>query len=136
MNYLWIKLNIKVPYIPTIQKPYCRHLGLSMAGFVDALRPDKFSGVHFKRWQVKVTLWLTAMNVYWVAKGKPEGTLTAEQEKAFMNVNTLFVECILSVLGDRLCDVYMHIQSAKELWDTLNAKFGASDAGSELYIME
>jgi hypothetical protein len=107
-----------------------------MAGFVDALRPDKFSGVHFKRWQVKVTLWLTAMNVYWVANGKPEGTLTAKQENAFMDTNTLFVACILSVLSDHICDVYMHIQSAKELWDTLNAKFGASDAGSELYIME
>ena len=77
-----------------------------------------------------------AMKVYWVANNKPEGTLTAEQEKAFTGANALFVGCILSILGDRLCDVYMHIQSAKELWDTLNAKFGASDAGSELYIME
>ena len=40
------------------------------------------------------------------------------------------------LLADRLCDVYMHINDGKILWDALNAKFGATDAGSELYIME
>src|SRR4051812_2511933 len=30
----------------------------------------------------------------------------------------------------------MHIKDGKELWDALDAKFGATDAGSELYIME
>ena len=30
----------------------------------------------------------------------------------------------------------MHIEDGKELWDALKAKFGATDAGSELYIME
>ncbi|WVZ54788.1 hypothetical protein U9M48_005536 [Paspalum notatum var. saurae] len=71
---------------------------LTMAHLADALRPDKFSGMHFKRWQVKVTLWLNAMGVFWASNGKPK--------------------------------------DAKELWDTLNAKFGTSDAGSELYVME
>jgi hypothetical protein len=40
-----------VPNYPTIQKPNCRQFPkLSMASFTDALRPDKFTGVHFKRW--------------------------------------------------------------------------------------
>nr|XP_020167872.1 uncharacterized protein LOC109753372 [Aegilops tauschii subsp. strangulata] len=30
----------------------------------------------------------------------------------------------------------MHIDDGKTLWDALNAKFGATNAGSELYIME
>ena len=42
----------------------------------------------------------------------------------------------MSILDDRLCDLYMHITDGKELWDALNAKFGASDACSELYVME
>ncbi|WVZ49533.1 hypothetical protein U9M48_000881 [Paspalum notatum var. saurae] len=29
---------------------------LSMAMFANALKPEKFSGVHFKRWQIKCTL--------------------------------------------------------------------------------
>jgi hypothetical protein len=32
--------------------------------------------------------------------------------------------------------VFTHIKEGKELWDALDAKFGAVDAGSELYIME
>jgi hypothetical protein len=42
----------------------------------------------------------------------------------------------ISVLVDRLVDVYMHITDAKELWDALVAKYDATDAGSELYTME
>jgi hypothetical protein len=34
-----------------------------MASFVDALRPKKFSGAHFKRWSVKVTDWLPEENI-------------------------------------------------------------------------
>jgi hypothetical protein len=46
-----------VPNYPTIQKPNCRQFSeLTMAGFADALRSDKFTGVHFKRWQIKATL--------------------------------------------------------------------------------
>nr|ABF98935.1 retrotransposon protein, putative, Ty1-copia subclass [Oryza sativa Japonica Group] len=107
-----------------------------MAGFADALRPDKFTGVHFKRWQIRVTLWLTAMKCFWVSTGKPEGVLTAKQQKQFEEATTLFVGCILSVLGDRLVEVYMHMTDAKELWDALNTKFGATDASNDLYIME
>ena len=44
--------------------------------------------------------------------------------------------CVISVLADRLVDVYMHIIDAKELWDALVAKYDATDAGSELYTME
>ena len=45
----------------------------------------------------------------------------------------IFVGCILS---DNLCDVYMHMKDAKELWEALEHKFAASDAGSELYTIE
>ena len=56
LNILELIMEI-VPNYPTIQKPNCRQFPeLTMAGFSDALRPDKFTGVHFKRWQVKSTL--------------------------------------------------------------------------------
>ena len=44
-----------------------------MAGFADALRPDKFTGVHFKRWQVNVRLWLTILHVWEARLGIPAG---------------------------------------------------------------
>jgi hypothetical protein len=39
MIYKWIKIKLKVPIFPTIQKPYYRHFSF-MAGFVNALRPN------------------------------------------------------------------------------------------------
>ena len=36
----------------------------TMVGFADALRPDKFSGVHFKRWHVKIHLWFTVLHAW------------------------------------------------------------------------
>lgn len=136
LNILELIMEI-VPNYPTIQKPNCRQFPeLTMAGFADALRPDKFTGVHFKRWQIKATLWLTHLKVFEVSNGLPEGTISDQDQKKFKEDNTLFVGCVLSILADPLCDVYMHIIDGKELWDALNAKFGATDAGSELYIME
>ena len=58
MNY-FIELSMNSPNLSTIQKPNCPQFpGLTMTGFADALRPDNFTGVHFKRWQLKSTLWL------------------------------------------------------------------------------
>jgi hypothetical protein len=62
MIYPWIKIKLKVLIFPTIQKPYCMHFSF-MPGFVDVLRPTPFTGVNFKRWQMRAILWLTAMNV-------------------------------------------------------------------------
>ena len=57
-----INLNLQMPNIfQQSEKLYSRlFAGLTMAGYADALRPEKLSGEHFKRWRVKVTLWLTA----------------------------------------------------------------------------
>jgi hypothetical protein len=41
-----------------------------------------------------------------------------------------------NVLYDHLFDMVLHTKDAKTLWDYLNGTSGASDAGSELYIME
>jgi hypothetical protein len=130
-NLIW-----KLSNYSTIQKPYCRQFpSFSMAAFVDALKREKFNGMHFKRWQVKATLWLTAMNVFHVSKGKPRA-LTPEQEKEYDHANTIFTGAVLSALVDRLVDVNIQHTDGKELWDALTIKYGASDAGSDLYIME
>jgi hypothetical protein len=54
-----------------------------MASFVDALRLKKFSGAHFKRWSIKMTDCLTAMKVFWVKDGLPEGNISDEDMKKF-----------------------------------------------------
>ena len=43
---------------------------------------------------------------------------------------------MISVLHSKYEDSYLHYTSGKELWDTLDAKSGVSDAGSDVYLME
>jgi hypothetical protein len=70
-----------------------------------------------------------------ISKGKPEGTISDEDQIKFEEANTIFVGCILSILADCLCDMFMHIKDGKDLWDALDAKFGAADAGSSFMIL-
>jgi hypothetical protein len=75
--YSWINIIEKLPIYSAIQKPnVCR--SFSNAGFAAALKPTPFTGTYFKRWQTKTTLWLTAMNVFWVAGATPTGTIAPE----------------------------------------------------------
>ena len=60
-----------------------------MARFDYALRPDKFTSVHFKRWEVTSTLWLTALKVFHVSAGMPEGASDEDQRK-FQEANTMW----------------------------------------------
>jgi len=88
----------KLLFIPTIQKPY-RHL--VMAGFSDAMKPEKFTGVNFKRWQTRAQLWLSAMDVFWVVSNPPALPLGSEKEvQEFTAATTIFVGCVLSVLSN------------------------------------
>ena len=69
------------------------------------------------------------MNVFWVVIPGPAGPRTAAQQTEYDTATTIFVGCILSVLSDQLCDVYMHMKNAADLWHALKHKFVASDAG-------
>lgn len=78
---------------------------------------------------------LTTMNCYHVALGKPEH-FTPEEERMFDVVDNLFRGAVIGALANKYVDSYLACTSTKELWDALDEKFGVSDAGSELYIME
>jgi hypothetical protein len=74
--------------------------------------------------------------VFLISKGNPEGAISDKNQNKFEEANTIFAGCILTILADRLYDVFMYIKVGKELWGALDAKFGVADASSELYIME
>ena len=76
------------------------------------------------------------MYYYDATKGKPEGDLNPTQQEAFENMDTLSKATLLSVLDDSIVDSYMSFDSGKDMWAALEATFGASDAGNELYVME
>jgi hypothetical protein len=77
------------------------------------------------------------MDVFWVVSNPPVLPLRSEKEvQEFTATTMIFVVCILSVLSNQLCDVYMNIKSATKLWEAFEHKFSASDAGRKLYVME
>jgi len=40
------------------------------------------------------------------------------------------------MLAENLVDTYIRLTTSKQIWDALEAQYGVSDAGSELYILE
>ncbi|KAK1616765.1 hypothetical protein QYE76_022282 [Lolium multiflorum] len=54
----------------------------------------------------------------------------------FEKVDAMFKAALFSILGDNIVDPYMAFDHGKDAWDALEAKFGVSDAGTELYVME
>jgi hypothetical protein len=73
------------------------------------------------------------MNVMYVVTGKaPEGV----SEEKFNADDNLFQGAIISVLVDNLVDTYLQMKTRKDIWEALEAQYGASDADGELYVME
>ena len=82
-NMLELILEL-LPNFPTIQKPYYRQFPeLNMGHLADALKREKFTGAHFKRWQYKTTMWLQALKVFEAKDGLPEGTISEQDQNKF-----------------------------------------------------
>jgi hypothetical protein len=128
-----IKMIWKMPIILTIQKPNVRHF--SVKGFAVVLKPDPFDGKNFLIWKAKMELWLTAMSCFHAAEGKPTD-LPPEDEAKFKAEDNLFRGAVISTLDTKFQKSYIILPTGKELWDALIGKFGVTDAGSELYLME
>jgi hypothetical protein len=128
-----IKMIWKMSIILTIQKPNFRHF--SVRGFAAVLKPDPFDGKNFLIWKAKMELWLTAMSCFHTAEGKPVN-LPPEDEAKFKAEDNLFRGAVISALDTKFQKSYIILPIGKELWDALVGKFGVTNAGSELYLME
>ena len=127
-----IKIYQKFPSFLTIQKPdFVNRLSVSI--FAASIKPPPFDGSNYKRWQERLILWLTISRLIHVKEGKPE-QFTPEEGSAFDEADSLFRGCIISVRAENLVDSYVLLSTGKELWDALEAQYGVSDAGSELYV--
>uniref|UniRef100_A0ACD5X409 Uncharacterized protein n=1 Tax=Avena sativa TaxID=4498 RepID=A0ACD5X409_AVESA len=124
----------KLLYYSTIQKPYFRQFAPS--GFVASMKPPVFEGVNYKRLRARAVLWFQSMSCYNAIYGASEGELNPAQEEAFQKLDTTFKAVLISILGDNIVDSYLSFSNGKDMWDALERKFGVSDAGSELYVME
>ena len=109
----------------------CRNF--SASGFAVALKPDKFTGTYFKRWQTKTNLWLTAMNVFWVT-GVSTGTIAPEHEKAFKEATVVILEAVLSMIRDKLVNAYVHVHAPRTCGRRSNLSSGPPMLGARCIL--
>ncbi|GKD03607.1 zinc finger, CCHC-type containing protein [Tanacetum coccineum] len=97
---------------------------------------DKFEGHDFRRWQKKMHfLLMTLKVVYVLTKRMPELLEDAIVEAIRIRANWenddyICRGHILNGMSDSLFDVYKNVESAKELWDSLESKYMAEDSSN------
>ena len=96
-----------------------------MAGASDAMKPERFSGQNFRRWQTRVKFWLMSLGLWWVIH--TQYPIMDEQTRRFDTDDNTALGCILTILSDQLYDVYMDFKSATELWDVSKHKYAEAE---------
>nr|GEU97797.1 zinc finger, CCHC-type [Tanacetum cinerariifolium] len=101
---------------------------------------DKFEGHDFRRWQNKMHFLLTTLKVVYVLTTlMPEllenATVKAIRIRAkWENDDYICMGHILNGMSDSLFDVYKNVESAKELWDSLESKYMDEDSSSKKFL--
>nr|GEV08615.1 hypothetical protein [Tanacetum cinerariifolium] len=102
---------------------------------------DKFEGHNFRRWQKKMHFLLSTLKVVYVlTTPMPElledAIVEAIRIKAkWENDDYICRGHILNGMSDSLFDVYTNVESAKELWDSLESKYMAEDSSSKKFLV-
>ncbi|KAL6547209.1 hypothetical protein OROMI_022930 [Orobanche minor] len=102
---------------------------------------DKFVGQDFRRWQKKMHFMLTNLTVMYVLSTpmpeivEDETLEPARRRLKWENNDYICRGHILNGMSDSLFDVYQNLESAKELWDSLEAKYMAEDASSKKFLV-
>ncbi|XP_076919848.1 uncharacterized protein LOC143580799 [Bidens hawaiensis] len=106
-----------------------------------AKKPEKFTGVHFKRWQQKMFFYLTTLNLaQFLEKTAPIPTAQDDAQSvsaldAWKHSEFLCRNYVLNSLVDPLYNVYCGIKTAKELWESLDKKYKTKDAGTKKFAV-
>ncbi|GJX73673.1 zinc finger, CCHC-type containing protein [Tanacetum coccineum] len=103
---------------------------------------DKFEGVDFRRWQKKMHLLLSSMSVVYVLTtpipedGGDDATVEQIRKRTkWDNDDYVCRGLILNGMSNSLFDIYQNVESSKELWDSLEAKYMVEDASSKKFLV-
>ncbi|GKC67770.1 zinc finger, CCHC-type containing protein [Tanacetum coccineum] len=101
---------------------------------------NKFEGHDFRRWQKKMHFLLTTLTVVYVLTTPmpdlvEDATVEAIRIRAkWENDDYICRGHILNGMSDSLFVVYTNVESAKELWDSLESKYMAEDSSSKKFL--
>ena len=105
-------------------------------------KPKNFNGNDFKRWQQKMLLYLTTLNLARFLR--EDAPICNENETdrqvivavdAWKHSDFLCKNYILNGLDNTLYNVYSPIKTARELWESLDRKYKTEDAGMKKFIV-
>jgi hypothetical protein len=101
------------------------------------MRPERFSGANFRRWQSRAKLWLNDLKLFRVISSpKPLPVVSEDAVRRLDEANTLAIGRLLAVMSDTLFDTYHSYTVAAELWKELEDKYSATDYGNESFLVE
>ncbi|WJZ94150.1 hypothetical protein VitviT2T_013032 [Vitis vinifera] len=105
-------------------------------------KPEKFSGLNFKRWQQKMLFYLTTLNL---ARFLTEDAPKLKEDEhdiqvisaidAWKHSDFLCRNYVMNGLADSLYNVYSDKKTAKELWESLDRKYKTEDAGTKKFVV-
>ena len=105
-------------------------------------KPEKFNGTDFKRWQQKMLFYLTTLNLARFLQEDCPTLVEGETDKekvaavdAWKHADFLCRNYVMNGLDNTLYNVYCTIQTAKELWESLDKKYKTEDAGMKKFIV-
>jgi hypothetical protein len=105
---------------------------------------DRFDGTNFTRWQDKMKFLLTALKIFYVLDPSlnslpdptPEDTDAVKAERKKREEDELVCRGhILNTLSDRLYDLFTAIESPREIWNALEAKYKTEKIGTDKFLI-
>ncbi|GAU24192.1 hypothetical protein TSUD_23290 [Trifolium subterraneum] len=102
---------------------------------------DKFQGQDVRRWHKKMHFMLTTLKVVYVLSTpipeleEDETVENLRRRSKWENDDYICRGNILNGMSDTLFDIYQNVESAKELWDCLEAKYMADDSSSKKFLV-
>ncbi|GKB84591.1 hypothetical protein Tco_0956863, partial [Tanacetum coccineum] len=102
---------------------------------------DKFERVDFRRWKKKMHFLLSSMSVVYmlttsILKDGENATMKQIRKRnKWENDDYVCRGLILNDMFDPLFDIYQNVESSKELWDSLEAKYMVKDASSNKFLV-
>ena len=105
-------------------------------------KPEKFNGIEFKRWQQKMLLYLTTLNLARFLQEdapalKENGTdrqVVAVVEE-WKHADFLCRNYLLNGLDNTLYNVYCAFNTVRGLWESLDKKYKTEDAGLKKFVV-
>ncbi|XP_073275466.1 uncharacterized protein [Primulina huaijiensis] len=109
----------------------------------EVYRLERFDGLNFTRWKDKLIFLLTELGVFYILVSNPPDLPTPKDDDsdaikaARKKREDDEIRCrghILNSISDCLYDLFRSIQSPKEIWNALEAKYTSEKQGTDRFI--